>query len=1231
MEITLRFGELGNQIKLQEKLKPEDKFSKLVELISTETGIPKSQLIIIDEKGVDISTMSPDQNFVIDKKMASLVIKSINNGLIEQDILERYNFKPIYAAFSFIQELDLTSIQNFEQQYFNDYSLLRQAYKKFKHSISQGFKFLKDIEYQSQSFDLVKKNICKTFDHMYNQKNIIRTQFGERYEQNKEILKLYEEGLSDLKKYELHPALRKDGKKMLIDVYFEEAQMNKWRDNCIRSNQSVRQKFEKLDKDFQQARQKIAEKRQDSTQLLDDSRQKELMGKIQAIVQETEPLIMSIISTVLDDLKEFHRYLNELCKSDPQSEKVKQAQLYLQNVDNFKKKIREHENLAQQMEEHCKILDKLVDQVNTLRMKNAQQIALNNQKDSQLRKTLKQIGVSHDVLRIMFDSIARLEKDFSYLKQPSQLPRVYEKALIEIQRRRKFRKTVDSEAERLQKFIQREKEFRNAFLNETGRQLPSDFLPQLKEPAPSLRLEGGTKDYDLPEIEDGEVDGFDDNPLIQDSPAIRNDKQSDPEIQKKYISLLQEMNLLKEEHKSNIKDLHVKIEQYESSIQMKAQITKDTLNQINLKEQDIMKLREENEKLVKTLKDQSLQYSSSLKQTEEQLARKSKEFEALLKSKNCKGCFICTEDCKEKSDQVLIKDLNDKLIDKSKYTSQLEEQIRKTTILMNQVCQHNFNFLRQKTQDFYKNQAKSKQSYENRIMEIEEQLTLEQKRCQDLIKSRVTVLEEKYLKSQSKEMEITKKFKDLTIQYQTLENEQKSYLQKIKSYQQQISKLQGDNTKLSNDKRQSEDENRKLQQAIQSKGNEDASRNKEIQKLLDERNKLEDQFKKETSSLSQQLKQQREQYEDQLMEKLSHIKRITMQKDQLQEEKQKLEEKFKKDSQTLTKQLNELRESSEKEIREKNEKILNLNNMMNEHLDKQQEFIEGSKVNTDQYDKLKKDLSMKSKDLTEVTSVLAKRDKEIQQQKQEMEKLRQEIKRLNDQLNQSQQSQQQQIALSNETANSQNEIEKMKDHIKNLETHYQKQTMRTKDSESTLQRIKEFTCMSFNIMNNESWENNLTKLIYANSQESINFMTAMEGVRVLFMPHSPGVYIALVLKNFQDIIQDQVLKEKDMNSLMEQSSIKNSQHVPQVKRLNIKNNLFLDIESMSKNLQTILNNYQMIVIAKIKGVSQHKTTESYNPYGLEGQETFFQCQIEKLEHIVGFESDDYSFTDYVCK
>lgn len=59
----------------------------------------------------------------------------------------------------------------------------------------------------------------------------------------------------------------------------------------------------------------------------------------------------------------------------------------------------------------------------------------------------------------------------------------------------------------------------------------------------------------------------------------------------------------------------------------------------------------------------------------------------------------------------------------------------------------------------------------------------------------------------------------------------------------------------------------------------------------------------------------------------------------------------------------------------------------------------------------------------------------------------------------------------------------------------------------------------------------------------------------------------------------------------------------------------------------------MIVIARVKSVSKHEVADEEigNPFGLEDKETYFQCQIEKLEHIVGFEGDDYSFTDYAIR
>lgn len=48
-------------------------------------------------------------------------------------------------------------------------------------------------------------------------------------------------------------------------------------------------------------------------------------------------------------------------------------------------------------------------------------------------------------------------------------------------------------------------------------------------------------------------------------------------------------------------------------------------------------------------------------------------------------------------------------------------------------------------------------------MEVEELLGLEKKRCEDVIKSRVAILEEKYLKAQNREQEFNKKIKELNF------------------------------------------------------------------------------------------------------------------------------------------------------------------------------------------------------------------------------------------------------------------------------------------------------------------------------------------------------------------------------------------------------------------------------------------------------------------------------------
>lgn len=83
----------------------------------------------------------------------------------------------------------------------------------------------------------------------------------------------------------------------------------------------------------------------------------------------------------------------------------------------------------------------------------------------------------------------------------------------------------------------------------------------------------------------------------------------------------------------------------------------------------------------------------------------------------------------------------------------------------------------------------AKAGYEQRLMEVEERLTLEQKRCETVIKTRVAVLEEKLLKSKNKEAEINMKLKEAVFQKESNEKEIKILRDKSREQQQEMTKL----------------------------------------------------------------------------------------------------------------------------------------------------------------------------------------------------------------------------------------------------------------------------------------------------------------------------------------------------------------------------------------------------------------------------------------------------------
>jgi len=128
-----------------------------------------------------------------------------------------------------------------------------------------------------------------------------------------------------------------------------------------------------------------------------------------------------------------------------------------------------------------------------------------------------------------------------------------------------------------------------------------------------------------------------------------------------------------------------------------------------------------------------------------------------------------------------------------------------------------------------------------------------------------------------------------------------------------------------------------------------------------------------------------------------------------------------------------------------------------------------------------------------------------------------------------------------------------------------------------------------------------------------DFVTNIAGNnRFLFMPHSPANYVALVLKNASSLEEEasQTDSFSELN-LSSQGTVKSlnyekKEKVQPVSRHFINNNLFLDLSSLSKSFQTILKQYQMLVVAKVKAIHRCIVTpESENVYDLENGTVYF--------------------------
>ena len=90
------------------------------------------------------------------------------------------------------------------------------------------------------------------------------------------------------------------------------------------------------------------------------------------------------------------------------------------------------------------------------------------------------------------------------------------------------------------------------------------------------------------------------------------------------------------------------------------------------------------------------------------------------------------------------------------------------------------------------------------------------------------------------------------------------------------------------------------------------------------------------------------------------------------------------------------------------------------------------------------------------------------------------------------------------------------------------------------------------------------------------------GMRVIFMPDSPGTYVALQLGDMSTLIDD----AQSMGSFLSSTSKTSIQ--PTLKKSVLRANAFLDLDKLPKKTQSILKNFEMIVIGKIISTQKQK-------------------------------------------
>ena len=445
-------------------------------------------------------------------KLLDEYIQKLISNYDSQLILDKQNLPDIYSNENLLLEnssklkyIEANDIKiTFEKmlEYFENYKNIYTSFKVNSHICEEIKNNYKNI---NTGINILIDNInkiSKTCEQRKSEANNENKKMNEIKEIN---LKILEEGLDNLKKQELHPLLQTNEKKYLIDIYFDEKDMQIKKEENIKNEEKIIKSTKEKSSLYINETEKFIKEKAKAI--------KEIQNEMNNISQEYD----SGLNKLVNEPNKMHEYLmqdfayfkhslliifdflgsnnnNENGNNNTSSaQDIKAFEDSCEQISSLKNKYNDFSSLNQ--------LQTTLEPMNQIYLKMRKSFESLSLKINKVFNTLFSIYNTINELGEKFSIIKQktinLEKCFIQLQNPSKFPTAYEHALEEIKRRIIFNSKIKKFFLNIETLVKNETDLRKNFKDKYGiylPNLPNNFFSCLKNYEPKVKLEINTNE-----------------------------------------------------------------------------------------------------------------------------------------------------------------------------------------------------------------------------------------------------------------------------------------------------------------------------------------------------------------------------------------------------------------------------------------------------------------------------------------------------------------------------------------------------------------------------------------------------------------------------------------------------------------------------------------------------------------------------------------------------------------